>query len=494
MPDQQHDTPQNPATERGSSFLDPQVHGGPMRLADLVGGYWAITPDMHDEIRSIYAAHMRGEKIDISGVEARLGRALANERQNYQVMDGGVAVIQMQGVISPKANLFTSISGGTSAQQLRADILAAAADPKVKSGILYGDTPGGNVLGVAEAAAAWRDFAQAKPAVTLSDGVLASGGIWVGAGAPKIMITGPMVHVGSIGVRTEHLDTSTADAARGVKRTIIAAGKYKAAGDGPLTPESFAYKQAQVDYLYTVFVDWIAAMRGVSAEQVLADMADGRVFMGQQAIDAGLVDGYASLEGLITQMASDPLSVTALRAAPGGGRRTVRQSPARAAAAPAAGAAAEAGQGAANPQDVPVPPVETSSSTTQGNTMSDITRESLERDHSALFAALRSEFMAAGAAAEIARIQAVRAQSLPGCEALIEKLAFDGRTTGPEASMAIVVAQREALASAGRAHHADAPAAVPNASQSAAEAEKDKPAKRQPNYQAAYAGLNKRAA
>lgn len=126
--------------------------------------------------------------------------------------------------------------------------------------------------------------------------------------------------------------------------------------------------------------------------------------------------------------------------------------------------------------------------------MSDITRESLERDHSALFAALRSEFMAAGAAAEIARIQAVRAQSLPGCEALIEKLAFDGRTTGPEASMAIVVAQREALASAGRAHHADAPAAVPNASQSAAEAEKDKPAKRQPNYQAAYAGLNKRAA
>jgi len=492
MPEaQDHNTPQNPAPERGSSFLDPQIHGGPMRLADLVGGYWAITADMHDEIRSIYDAHMRGEKIDIRGVEARVGRPLVNDRQSYQVADGGVAVIQMQGVISPKANLFTSISGGTSAQQLRADILAAAADPKVKSGILYGDTPGGNVLGVAEAAAAWRDFSQAKPAVTLSDGMLASGGIWVGAGAPKIMITGPMVHVGSIGVRTEHLDTSTADAARGVKRTIIAAGKYKAAGDGPLTPESFAYKQAQVDYLYTVFVDWMAAMRGVSAEQVLSDMADGRVFMGQQAIDAGLVDGYASLEGLIAQMASDPLSVTALRAAPGGGRRTVRQSPARAAAAaPAAGAAAEAGQGAANPQDVPVPPVESSSSTTQGNTMSDITRESLERDHSALFAALRSEFMAAGAAAEIARIQAVRAQSLPGCEALIEKLAFDGKTTGPEASMAIVVAQREALAAAGNAHRADAPAAVPNAAAPGAGGH-EAPPKRQPNAQAAYAGLNK---
>lgn len=492
MSNQQHSIPPNPATERGSSFLDPQIHGGPMRLADLVGGYWAITADMHEEIRSIYDAHMRGDKIDIRGVEARMGRPLANDRQAYQVMDGGVAVIQMQGVISPKANLFTSISGGTSAQQLRADIMAAAADPKVKSGILYGDTPGGNVLGVAEAAAAWRDFAQAKPAVTLSDGMLASGGMWVGAGAPTIMITGPMVHVGSIGVRTEHVDTTMADAASGRKRTIIAAGKYKAAGDGPLTPETFAYKQAQVDYLYTVFVDWVAAMRGVSSEQVQADMADGRVFIGQQAIDAGLADGFASLEGLVAQMASDPLSVTALRAAPGGGRRAVRQSPARAVAAPAAGAAAEAGPAAANSQDVPVPPVDSSSSTTQGNTMSDITRESLERDHSALFAALRSEFMAAGAAAEVARIQAVRAQSLPGHEALIETLAFDGKTTGPEASMAIVVAQREALGAASRAHHGDAPPAAPAASAPAPG--NQEPAKRQPNYQAAYAGLNKRAA
>jgi hypothetical protein len=96
MPEaQDQTTPQNPATERGSSFLDPQIHGGPMRLADLVGGYWAITGDMHDEIRSIYDAHMRGDKIDIRGVEARVGRPLASNRQPYQVMAGGVAVIEM---------------------------------------------------------------------------------------------------------------------------------------------------------------------------------------------------------------------------------------------------------------------------------------------------------------------------------------------------------------------------------------------------------------
>src|SRR6185503_4608344 len=196
----------NPAAARGSSFLDPQIVGGPMRLADLVEGYWAITDPMYDEIRSIYDAHMRSEKIDVKAVEARLGRPLANERQGYSVHDG-VAVIQMSGVIGPKANLFMNISGGASAQLIRSEINAAAEDPKVKSAILYADTPGGNVLGIAEGAAAWRAFAEQKPAVTFSDGMLASAGYWWGSAASRVFISGPMVNVGSIGVRTEHTDT-----------------------------------------------------------------------------------------------------------------------------------------------------------------------------------------------------------------------------------------------------------------------------------------------
>ncbi|HNU12217.1 MAG TPA: hypothetical protein PKJ45_12780, partial [Rubrivivax sp.] len=98
-------TRMNPAGTRGSSFQDPQISGGPMRLADLVEGYWAITDPMYDEIRAIYDAHMRGEKIDVKGVEARIGRPLQNERRAYQVIDG-VALISMSGVIGPKANLF----------------------------------------------------------------------------------------------------------------------------------------------------------------------------------------------------------------------------------------------------------------------------------------------------------------------------------------------------------------------------------------------------
>lgn len=463
--------PQSPAVERGSAPLDPAIVGGPMRLADLVEGYWAITPAMHDEIRSIYDAHMRGDKIDIKGVEARLGRPLVNDRKPYQVLDGGVALIDMSGVIAPKANMFTQISGGATASQIRADILQAKADPAVRSAILYADTPGGNVLGIAEGAAAWRDFAATKPAATFSDGTLASAGYWWGSAGSKAYISGPMVNVGSIGVRTEIVDTTAADAAAGIKRRTITAGRYKAAGSDLQDAEAIAYKQAQVDYLYTLFVDTVAQHRGVSAEQVLADMADGRVFIGQQAISAGLVDGIMSLEELAARMATDPQSVAPLR-------RPARSAPARrTAAAPSAsmamgpdllaGAASSpvSMSAAADLPDEPVLPV-TTSTTSKEITMN---REELERDHPALVAAIRSEAAAEaktqGATAERERIQAVLAQSMPGHEALVQRLAFDGKTTGPEAAVQVLAAHRATLANAAAGHFADAPKAAPAAAQ-----------------------------
>ncbi|MFM2054249.1 MAG: hypothetical protein RL456_2286 [Pseudomonadota bacterium] len=495
--------PQSPATERGSSLLDPQLLGGPMRLADIVSGYWAITDQMHDEVLAIYDAHMRGEKIDIKGVEARIGRPLANQRPAYVVQDG-VAILTMSGVIGPKANLFMDISGGTSAQQLRSEILMALDDPKVKSAVLYADSPGGNVLGIAEGAAAWRQFAETKPAVTFSDGTLASAAYWWGSAASRVFISGPMVNVGSIGVRSEHVDTSMRDAAQGVKRTIIKAGAYKAAGDGPLDPKTLEYKQAQVDYLYSLFADTVAAHLGVSVDQVLADMADGRVFIGQQAIDAGLAHGFATLETLVAQLADNPAAVAPLRKPGQGAPRSSGSSRGKRTALYLPSTHAQAGAPAAGEQaqDEPVPPVDSPTTATQESHMANpLTRESFEQDHAALYGQIRSEALAEGAAQERARIQAVRALAMPGHEALVEKLAFDGKTTGPEAAMAIVTAQREAAAAQALAHAKDAPPAAPSGAKGAAELDtktsaEDKPgaaatSKPKSLLESAYAALNK---
>jgi len=57
----------------------------------------------------------------------------------------------------------------------------------------------------------------------------------------------------------------------------------------------------------------------------------------------------------------------------------------------------------------------------------------------------KKEAMAAGAEAERNRIKNVQAQMLPGHEALIETLKFDGKTTGPEAAVQVLGAEKALL-------------------------------------------------
>lgn len=93
-------------------------------------------------------------------------------------------------------------------------------------------------------------------------------------------------------------------------------------------------------------------------------------------------------------------------------------------------------------------------------------RETLAQQHPDLLAQIRAEFTAestasataTGAAQERVRIAAVRSQVLPGHEALIENLAFDGKTTGPEAAMAVLAAEKQTRTAQASALASDAPA------------------------------------
>ena len=428
-----------------------------MKLLDLLMSAWAILPEQLIEIQAIYAAHLRGDKINIEAIEARLGRPLANEQQDYQIRQGGVAVLALDGVMAPKANLFTRISGGISTQMATQQLESATVDPRVTATVLALDSPGGSVFGTPEFGAAVFELAKIKPIVTVSEATLASAAYWVGSAANAVYVSGPTVQVGSIGVVSTHnYDPANA---RGVT-TEITAGKYKRITSGPLSKEGKAYMQDQVDHLYSVFVDAVASQRGTTADAVLEHMADGKVFIGQQALDHGLIDGFATVDSMVEQLATNPTKFAKRRKAVFALGSLPSQS---------AGAQTGATQAG------PVLP-EHSNPEMKGSVMD---RKDLEQQHPALFAQLQAEFTAqataaataavtasataAGAALELQRIKDVRAQSLPGHEALIEGLAFDGKTTGPEAAVRVNAAERARIASAAAAHAEDAPAAVPHA-------------------------------
>lgn len=411
-----------------------------MKLIDLINSPWAIIPERLIEMQGIYTTHLRGDKIDIAALEARLGRPLANEQQEYVVRDGGIAVLPIEGVIAPKANLFTKISGGFSAQMGVKQIESAIADSRVKGLVLQIDSPGGSVFGTPELGAAVRELAKTKPIVAVTDGMMASAAYWIGSAANAVYASGPTVQVGSIGVVTSH-----SVAASGGQVTEITAGRYKriASPYKPLSEEGAAYLQSQVDHLYAVFVDAVAEQRGVSAADVLQHMADGRIFIGQQAMDAGLIDGFATLDDIVEQMATDPARFAARR-------KAVVAS----AGNPRATSAGVQSSGATPSEPVLLEP---KTSESGENLMPPITREQLAADAPEVLATVLAE----GRDSERTRIQSVLAQNLPGHDALVESLAFDGKTTGPEAAAAVLAAERSARQAQAKAIASEAPTVVP---------------------------------
>ena len=103
-----------------------------------------------------------------------------------------------------------------------------------------------------------------------------------------------------------------------------------------------------------------------------------------------------------------------------------------------------------------------------------LTRASLEKDHAALFAELRGEFMAMGATSERQRIQGVLDQAIPGQEALVNGFAFDGKTTPGEAAIAVNQAHRADLGKQASQFANDAPAAAPASAVNPAQSTKTK--------------------
>ena len=295
-----------------------------------------------------------------------------------------------------------------------------------------------------------------KPVVTLVEGLMASAGVWVGTGASQVYLSSAVDQVGSIGVVIEHIDRSKQLDEVGIKKTEVFAGKYKriASENGPLTESGKATLQNTVDTIYSIFVGDVANQRGVSVEKVLADMADGRMFIGQQAIDAGLVDGFASLDQLIGEVND----LAKWRPIQSGGSR-VKIMPSVVATGPPAAAHLSPVRSPMSslPEQVAQWAIDNpdGASALRAQGAAD-ERARLTPDHETALAKARQE----GAAAERDRIAGVRAAGLPGHDALIERLAADGRTTPGEAALAVNAAERELRQAAATARGAEAPAPV----------------------------------
>lgn len=259
---------------------------------------WAILPETLDTIHNIVATRLYQGKLSSEEIETCLCGNGNSDSDPYMI--GDTKVIPIYGTISKRMNLFSHISGGTSTELLKQDIVEALLDSDVKSIILDIESPGGSVDGPFELSDFIYNSRGSKPICAFANGLMASAAYLIGSATDKI-VGSQTAQVGSIGVVTVHYDYSKQDEKMGVKRKYLTSGKYKAIGNDsePLTKEGEAYIQENLDYYYTLFINVVARNRDVSIETVLADMADGRIFIGEQAKNVGLVDSIDTFEGCL---------------------------------------------------------------------------------------------------------------------------------------------------------------------------------------------------
>jgi signal peptide peptidase SppA len=233
------------------------------------------------------------------------GRISAARSREAVPSGGPVAVLPLHGVIAPRTNMMTDISGGTSAEAFGQAFRAVIADPAISAVVLDVDSPGGSVFGMEELASIIRAGRGRKPIVAVANQLMASAAYWVASQADDIMAS-PSAQVGSIGVIGVHQDISEAEAKVGVKTTLVTAGTFK--GDGnehaPLSDSARATIQRMVDGYYAAFVQDVSRGRAVTAAQVRDGFGEGRILGAKDALRAGLIDGIGTLEQAVMRLAS----------------------------------------------------------------------------------------------------------------------------------------------------------------------------------------------
>lgn len=215
----------------------------------------------------------------------------------YLMLTDGVAAIPFLGCLSkyPSILRIFGVTDKPTLPELTAAVLAAGAAEEVRALFLLFDSPGGTAAGTPEAAAAVAAVAKRKPVHAYASDDCCSGALWIASQASRLS-TNTIGHVGSVGAYSLLEDSSEAAAQEGLRFVLVSSGGVKGMGEPglPLDDEYIDEIRSRVEAVNAEFLGGIAAGRRLSEEAVKA-VANGHVFIGRQAVDAGLVDAVESI-------------------------------------------------------------------------------------------------------------------------------------------------------------------------------------------------------
>ena len=214
-----------------------------------------------------------------------------------------VGVITVQGAIMESGLASSEVA---SAEALVEQIRMAKNDERIKALVLRVDSPGGSAFAselIREELLALQ--ATGKPVVASFATVAASGGYWISASADAIFAE-PTTITGSIGVFGMLLNVQELGNDLGFTWDTVKTGEFADALTiaRPKSAAEMALFQRGVDGWYDEFLQRVADGRGLTVAQV-DELAQGRVWSGQAALQRKLVDEIGGLSQAVAWAAQE---------------------------------------------------------------------------------------------------------------------------------------------------------------------------------------------
>lgn len=219
-------------------------------------------------------------------------------------VQGDVGVIAIRGPLVNSDSPYNKYYGISGYPDIRRALIHAAKMPEVKGILLDIASGGGAVSGVDDTGNLIKMINGAiKPVWAYTDGPMCSAAYWLGCSGGQVYCSKTSI-VGSIGVILTHMEYSKYFKEAGIGVSVIRAGKYKALANSfePLSDTARKQLEDQLGAAYDVFISHVADARGTSVQVADERMGQGREFFGDQALQAGLVDGIASFDAVFSKL------------------------------------------------------------------------------------------------------------------------------------------------------------------------------------------------
>jgi len=202
----------------------------------------------------------------------------------------GVGVVLLEGPINESRGTIQSLKEFGDAE-------------RIKGVVIRIDSPGGGVVPTQEIHEEIGKLKKKKPVIASLGGMATSGGYYIASACDQI-VANPGTLTGSIGVIIQLANLEGLMQKLGLEGYNIKSGPHKDIGSPlrPLTPEGRAILQSVVDSVHAQFVRAVASGRSMEESKV-RELADGRIYSGEQAKVMGLVDSLGNMDDAIDLVA-----------------------------------------------------------------------------------------------------------------------------------------------------------------------------------------------